>query len=351
MWLSCREGQCEVLGFCVLWGNRASGPTCREAGFIFLPLSGVSGSLALWWGTRALLLSVSVGSAGLLCSVGREVSWCQQVSKASSLGFTWVCGGRLLALYSKLRVTWDSKAGRLKSSGAHQTAVDLESIWIGVWVSRSHSSCCQLRRTELVGSRCSRAWFPTQASVLWDCCPLGRTKPPSVGSIGPWYPAQASGSLGPWHCCRLRRIKPGCSRSSRGLSKVLWQFCWGNWACWLMPSVTHGAIGVIGLAYMLLLIPLAFQDEGSRSCIRQEHGAPSSWVCRASELTAKWWCLELCCEFRTEGLRVVELWVALSILPVVSFSSTWGFSESFTSHWLWDPTDAFWGPLICLYLG
>jgi hypothetical protein len=35
---------------------------------------------------------------------GAEDSWCQQISKALSLGFTWVCGGKLLALCSKLRV-------------------------------------------------------------------------------------------------------------------------------------------------------------------------------------------------------------------------------------------------------
>jgi hypothetical protein len=55
-------------------------------------------------GTRAFLLSGTVGSAGPLCSMGMEASWQQQISKVWSLGFTWVCGGMLLALCSKLSV-------------------------------------------------------------------------------------------------------------------------------------------------------------------------------------------------------------------------------------------------------
>jgi hypothetical protein len=55
-------------------------------------------------GVRALLLSGTVESVGALCFVGREASWHQQNSKAWSLEFTWVCGGRLLALGNKLRL-------------------------------------------------------------------------------------------------------------------------------------------------------------------------------------------------------------------------------------------------------
>jgi hypothetical protein len=38
----------------------------------------------------------------------------------------------------------------------------------------------------------------------------------------------------------------------------------GNQACWLAPSVTHGAAGALGSAYTGMLVSLAFQGEGSR---------------------------------------------------------------------------------------
>jgi hypothetical protein len=55
MWLSCREVQCEALGFYVPWRNRACGATCRIASF--LPLS------------RKLAFSLLMEEQGL--------SWCQ----------------------------------------------------------------------------------------------------------------------------------------------------------------------------------------------------------------------------------------------------------------------------------
>jgi hypothetical protein len=72
-----------VLGFCVFWGNRASGAAYRVLPSV--------GNLTSWFsdrGARALLLSGTVGSARPQCSVGKEASWHQQNSKAWSLGFT-----------------------------------------------------------------------------------------------------------------------------------------------------------------------------------------------------------------------------------------------------------------------
>jgi hypothetical protein len=74
------------------------------------------------------------------------------------LGVHWVCDSRFLALYSKLRVPTGqqgSQAARLELSGVHQTAVALGSTCIGVWASRNHGNCCQLR-TEPAGSGHSR---------------------------------------------------------------------------------------------------------------------------------------------------------------------------------------------------
>jgi hypothetical protein len=41
--LSCREARCNTLGFCLPWRDRASGATCKVAGYSFPPLSGESG--------------------------------------------------------------------------------------------------------------------------------------------------------------------------------------------------------------------------------------------------------------------------------------------------------------------
>jgi hypothetical protein len=40
----------------------------------------------------------------------------------------------------------------------------------------------------------------------------------------------------------------------------------GNPVCWLVPSVTHGAAGVMNPAYTGAPDSLVFQGEGSRSC-------------------------------------------------------------------------------------
>jgi hypothetical protein len=61
---------------------------------------------------------------------------------------------------------------------------------------------------------------------------------------------------------------------------------WGNEACWLVPSVTHGAVGAMGPAYTGEPVSLVFLSEGSRSCSGREHEAPSSGVGQEAELTA-----------------------------------------------------------------
>jgi hypothetical protein len=104
MWFSCREVQCEALGFCVPWGNRVSGTACRVAGYSFPPLTGESGILSLWWGSKGSLAVRDGGEcwASMLCVDESPLE--PKNSKAWSLRFTWVCGGRLLALNSMLKV-------------------------------------------------------------------------------------------------------------------------------------------------------------------------------------------------------------------------------------------------------
>jgi hypothetical protein len=55
--------------------------------------------------------------------------------------------------------------------------------------------------------------------------------------------------------------------------------------------------------------------------------------------------------FQRQGVGSVELQVVCPTLPVVSCFSNCGFGVGFTSHWLWDPVGAFWGPLIFLFQG
>jgi hypothetical protein len=81
-----------------------------------------------------------VVSTGLLCSVGREASQRQQHCIVWSLGISCVCGSRLLALSSKLRVPWGRKASGLELSSAHKIVEALGSTCVGEWASKSHSS-------------------------------------------------------------------------------------------------------------------------------------------------------------------------------------------------------------------
>jgi hypothetical protein len=61
----------------------------------------------------------------------------------------------------------------------------------------------------------------------------------------------------------------------------------GELTRWLAPSVIHGAGVAVGPVCTGALVSLVFQGEGSRSCSRREHGAPSSCVCQEAGLTAK----------------------------------------------------------------
>jgi hypothetical protein len=105
-----------------------------------------------------------VVSTGPPYSVWREASWCQQNSKAWSLVSlmcvtvgswywigTWGC-------------LWGSKDRGLESSGAHKA---LGSTCVEAWASRSHCSCCWLRRTDSAESGHSRAWFPARIIYLY----------------------------------------------------------------------------------------------------------------------------------------------------------------------------------------
>jgi hypothetical protein len=73
----CRDVQCEVLGFCVPWGNRPSGAACSIAGCSFPPFSGESGILTFSWRSEGSLTfwdsgecwaSVLFGEGSLLAS-------------------------------------------------------------------------------------------------------------------------------------------------------------------------------------------------------------------------------------------------------------------------------------------
>jgi hypothetical protein len=61
-----------------------------------------------------------------------------------------------------------------------------------------------------------------------------------------------------------RRTKPVCGHRSDQAQFL--SCCWGNGACWLVPSVTCGETGDVEPAYTGVVFSLAFQGEGSRSC-------------------------------------------------------------------------------------
>jgi hypothetical protein len=96
--------QREVLCFCVPWWSIASGDACSVAGYSFASVGRESGILVLWQGSEGSLAVRDSGEcwASVLC--GEESLLVPKNSKAWSLMFTWVCGGRPLALSSKLRV-------------------------------------------------------------------------------------------------------------------------------------------------------------------------------------------------------------------------------------------------------
>jgi hypothetical protein len=82
-------------------------------------------------------------------------------------------------------------------------------------------------------------------------------------------------------------------------------------------------------AYTGALVSLVFQGEGSRSCIKGEHGALSSSVCpRQWDFllsNGDWSCVAT----STAGTRGVELQVILPILPMIRCFSICGFREGF----------------------
>jgi hypothetical protein len=93
-------------------------------------------------------------------------------------------------------------------------------------------------------------------------CSHGRTKPVGSRSPGACLPTQASGS---------------------SVQQLL--LAWRNQGCWFAPSVTRGAVGALGPAYIGAPVSLAFQGDGSRSYSRGEHGALSSCMCQEAGLT------------------------------------------------------------------
>jgi hypothetical protein len=74
--------------FCVPWGNRASGATCRVVGYSFLPLSENLAVLALCWWSKGSLAVRDSGEcwASMLCGEGSLLV--PKNSKAWSLRFT-----------------------------------------------------------------------------------------------------------------------------------------------------------------------------------------------------------------------------------------------------------------------
>jgi hypothetical protein len=137
-----------------------------------LPLSGEAGFLLFDGVAEILPWEGLVVNAGPQCSVGREASWHQQNRKAYSLSFTCLCGGRLLALSSKLRCLWGSKASRLKLSGACKAAEALGSTCAEAQAPRSQSNCCSHGKINPVGSGSSGAcllgtcWAQTSSSPV-----------------------------------------------------------------------------------------------------------------------------------------------------------------------------------------
>jgi hypothetical protein len=74
-------------------------------------------------------------------------------------------------------------------------------------------------------------------------------------------------------------LGPDCQYSPPERSSAALLLTWENQACWLAPSVTHGAVDAVCSAYIGVLVSLEFQGDGSRSCGRGDHGFLSSCVC------------------------------------------------------------------------
>jgi hypothetical protein len=298
MWLFSREVQCEVLGFCVSWGNRASGATCRVTGFSFPPLSGKSGSSCslMGWGLAGRKDSLAVRDSGecwvsMLCREGSLLAPAdlQGLEPVVYLGVWWLAPGTVHQVESTHGA---SRLGRLELSSAHKAVEVLGSICIEEWASRSHRAAASLEH-----SLCS------QSSGLISC----------IGFRGLRYVVQLLGEQ---------------SLLAR-------------------PSVTHGTKRAMGPAYTGALVSLTFQGEGSRSCIGRslELRVP---VCARWDLllnNGAWSSQRL----QGWGIKSVELQVILPILPLVSCLSVSLFKDSGRVLFLADY--AFWGPLIFLLGG
>jgi hypothetical protein len=204
-------------------------------------------------------------------------------------------GSGILALSSYLGCLWSSKAGGLESSGAHIVVEALGSTCVGMWASRSHSNCCRHGGSKPAGSRNSGACFPDMGSrraIQWYSR-SGVSKPAGSGSSGACLPSagiqEPQELLQSWENKASRQWEPWSLHASTGFweNGTAADAGRGNQACWLAPSLTHGAAGALGPAYTGAPISLAFQSEVSRSCSRGEHGALSSCVCWETGLTTK----------------------------------------------------------------
>jgi hypothetical protein len=153
-----------VLGFSVLWGNRASGASCRVAGYSFSPL-GKSGTLALWqgqWGVLHVLWGGKPPGA--------------KNSKVWGLRFAWVCGAGSWHWVAGWGFPWGSRSWAWIVC-AHEAVEGLGPTCIGAWASRSHGSCC----------RCGRLRLACWHSATWsqsNCWSCGGTKPSDSRNIG-----------------------------------------------------------------------------------------------------------------------------------------------------------------------
>jgi hypothetical protein len=186
MWLSCKEEQCELLGFCVPCGKRVSGATCRVTGF----LPSVRNLVFLHFdrGERARLLSGTVGSAGPHSMWGEKHPGVSRIAKPRVWGslkcavmdfWHWVeCWG-----YS-----WGSKASGLKLSGAYKAVEALGSTCVGARAPRSHGSCCRHKEPMHVGSESTEAYL----LAFGNCCRHRRTKPVGSEISGACFPGVGS---------------------------------------------------------------------------------------------------------------------------------------------------------------
>jgi hypothetical protein len=59
-----------------------------------------------------------------------------------------------------------------------------------------------------------------------------------------------------------RVLGPDCHMGFREQGPVALLLAWGNQACWLALSFTHGSVGDMGPASTGVLFSLAFQGEG-----------------------------------------------------------------------------------------